>query len=223
MTVATVSLRCAFEFANGVFLLNRKRSSDTRIPVVRHKAAWSIWTVLLTAVSWGIVAFTVDVVLYVLALLGDEWAVHYLIAASFLVGFMFRFRNRIGDRLRYAAAGIAFGTGFNILVVAECVHFLLTGTGTRGSLDASLAAKYALCSIGASAGVALAMSLVFAVRRATTAKLDGTSCPQCSYSLIGNTSMQCPECGRGFTFAELGTTEEEFRRRSVQASTTNPQ
>jgi hypothetical protein len=41
----------------------------------------------------------------------------------------------------------------------------------------------------------------------------GTSCPGCGYSLIGNTTMICPECGRGFTFDELATTEEEFRRR----------
>ena len=32
---------------------------------------------------------------------------------------------------------------------------------------------------------------------------DGTLCPACGYSLIGNTSMICPECGRAFTYQEL--------------------
>lgn len=32
---------------------------------------------------------------------------------------------------------------------------------------------------------------------------NGTLCPGCAYSLIGNVSMICPECGRPFNFAEL--------------------
>ena len=33
---------------------------------------------------------------------------------------------------------------------------------------------------------------------------DGTLCPHCGYSLIGNTTMRCPECGHPFTPQELG-------------------
>lgn len=40
---------------------------------------------------------------------------------------------------------------------------------------------------------------------------DGTRCPGCGYSLIGNVTGVCPECGRAFSFAELGTTEEKLR------------
>ncbi|MCK6457674.1 MAG: hypothetical protein L6Q92_14235 [Phycisphaerae bacterium] len=46
---------------------------------------------------------------------------------------------------------------------------------------------------------------------------DGTLCPGCAYSLVGNTSGRCPECGRAFSFQELGTTEAEFRRRTAKA------
>lgn len=33
-------------------------------------------------------------------------------------------------------------------------------------------------------------------------------CPQCEYFLFGLTQPRCPECGRPFTFEELGTTPE---------------
>ena len=39
---------------------------------------------------------------------------------------------------------------------------------------------------------------------------DGTMCPGCGYSLIGCTNQLCPECGREFTFQELGTTRDRF-------------
>lgn len=42
-------------------------------------------------------------------------------------------------------------------------------------------------------------------------------CLACGYDLIGNKSLVCPECGRPFTFEELGTTAEEFRQRQVLA------
>jgi hypothetical protein len=49
------------------------------------------------------------------------------------------------------------------------------------------------------------------VRGVRIVQQDGSMCPQCAYDLTGNDSMVCPECGRGFTFADLGTTEEYFR------------
>lgn len=39
---------------------------------------------------------------------------------------------------------------------------------------------------------------------------DGKSCPRCGYCVAGVRSRICPECGREFTFQELGTTEEEL-------------
>lgn len=35
-------------------------------------------------------------------------------------------------------------------------------------------------------------------------------CPNCDYYLFGLTRMRCPECGRAFTFAEIGATPEEM-------------
>jgi hypothetical protein len=39
---------------------------------------------------------------------------------------------------------------------------------------------------------------------------DGTLCPKCGYSLAGNISRICPECGREYTYQELGTTPEQL-------------
>jgi hypothetical protein len=44
------------------------------------------------------------------------------------------------------------------------------------------------------------------------------NCPDCDYSLVGNRSMKCPECGRAFTFKELGTTKAEFQKLSKATS-----
>ncbi len=45
---------------------------------------------------------------------------------------------------------------------------------------------------------------------------DGFRCPNCTYCLIGNQSMQCPECGKPFTFEQLGITKNEFSQRAEQ-------
>ena len=43
---------------------------------------------------------------------------------------------------------------------------------------------------------------------------DGTRCPGCAYSLVGSVDRICPECGREFTYQELGTTKEELDARA---------
>ena len=42
---------------------------------------------------------------------------------------------------------------------------------------------------------------------------NGTMCPGCSYSLVGCDNQTCPECGREFTYQELGTTREELQKK----------
>jgi hypothetical protein len=57
-------------------------------------------------------------------------------------------------------------------------------------------------------------SVTFVVLRMILGRVvlqDGTLCPQCAYSVLRVYSRRCPECGREFTFQELGTTEERFR------------
>lgn len=53
------------------------------------------------------------------------------------------------------------------------------------------------------------------VRKRVVVLQDGTLCPACAYSLIGNESMTCPECGGTFAFADLGVSSEEFEQISA--------
>lgn len=47
--------------------------------------------------------------------------------------------------------------------------------------------------------------------RGPIVKQDGTLCPNCAYSLLGCAERHvCPECGREFTFQELGTTAKRL-------------
>jgi len=41
------------------------------------------------------------------------------------------------------------------------------------------------------------------------------ACPGCGYNLYGLTEQRCPECGRAFTFEEIGATPEEMGFRSA--------
>ncbi len=38
---------------------------------------------------------------------------------------------------------------------------------------------------------------------------DRVLCPSCSYCLVGAENLACPECGRSFTFEQLGVTRED--------------
>lgn len=42
--------------------------------------------------------------------------------------------------------------------------------------------------------------------------LRGLLCPACRYSLTGLTNHRCPECGRAFSAAEFGVSDEELSR-----------
>jgi hypothetical protein len=50
---------------------------------------------------------------------------------------------------------------------------------------------------------ALTWAICYAVRGRVIVELDYL-CPKCRYSLIGNTSGSCPECGHAYTLGELG-------------------
>ncbi len=46
--------------------------------------------------------------------------------------------------------------------------------------------------------------------RLTDAPAESGTCPGCGYNLYGLTEQRCPECGRAFTFAEIGATPAEM-------------
>ena len=56
--------------------------------------------------------------------------------------------------------------------------------------------------------VGLLVTLLCRWRFGPLVRQDGTMCPRCGYSLIGSVDQTCSECGREFTFQELGTTRE---------------
>lgn len=59
-------------------------------------------------------------------------------------------------------------------------------------------------------------------RLARSREFEGC-CPKCDYLLYGLTEMRCPECGRTFTFEEVGLTPEQLRFRTPPPPTHNSQ
>jgi hypothetical protein len=81
---------------------------------------------------------------------------------------------------------------------------LLTRVGT----DAGFVFPHHL--FGATLFGMLVAWLVLRVRLGPVVLQDGSLCPACGYSLRGCVVQRCPECGREFTFQELGVTAEQF-------------
>jgi hypothetical protein len=129
-----------------------------------------------------------------------------------LVPLVYFWRNgvQIAQPGRALLAGLCFGAASGVTRWAVAVVYgLLHDPGgrffwyqTAGLIRAPIA--YAV--------LFLAFGFVCRLWFGRIIQQDGTICPGCLYSLIGNTTMVCPECGRPFTFEELETTEEEFRR-----------
>jgi hypothetical protein len=127
------------------------------------------------------------------------------------IGFVLMRPVRHWSRIRTAAHCLAWGmliaTGFTLAVLIAGVF--AGGVRTEGVL---------LIGAFAIPGTGVAFCLLWWGKRTSQRVVhgrvvvlqDGTRCPQCAYSLIGNTSMVCPECGNPFTFADLGTTAEAF-------------
>lgn len=61
--------------------------------------------------------------------------------------------------------------------------------------------------------VTLIMLISDRVRYGPTVVQDGTRCPQCGYCVLAAQNRICSECGREFTYQELGISPEEFDRR----------
>lgn len=167
-------------------------------------ALLSLWTllVLLALEQWRLIRVGPAV----------EFGGALVMLVAIAFGLLVYFRFKIRETRRAVTAGFWFGAGLNapvLLVLALCVM----------EREYATAAKIVGFSIGVSLVLAVACVVVWMwVRRWGEVVLiqDGTICPACGYSLVGNQSMICPECGRTFAYVELGTTAAEFRRRSAE-------
>jgi len=133
------------------------------------------------------------------------------------INFFTRISKQIPSSDRAFAAGAAYGFAASAPFVAfGALLEMSINSGPTITTSGLLECAWWCISyqvIAAIAGGAV-VAICFAVARSTSVKSTkgaSTTCPRCEYCLIGNTSMQCPECGRAFTFEEMGTTEEEFR------------
>ncbi len=74
--------------------------------------------------------------------------------------------------------------------------------------------KYALILMATDLSLSLAAIAIVRIWQSISdrpcAIQDGTLCFGCGYSLIGNASMTCPECGRAYSLEELDQTPESW-------------
>lgn len=119
--------------------------------------------------------------------------------AATIVVVVGRAQVNFGTIRRAAIGGAGIGAGLAQLPMILCV-------AAEGLMDI-IAFAAMIVGAGLALGAALSLALNALHRMAVRYVMqDGTVCPGCQYCLIGNQSMVCPECGRPFTYIELGTT-----------------
>lgn len=116
-----------------------------------------------------------------------------------------RYQSTIALPLRAHVAALGYATGLISIPIVCGIPFLL---GREGLEECALAVMYSTISVYVYGVLAWAAGAIFFRKFSGVILQDGTLCPGCAYSLIGNTSMICPECGRAFTLDELGATRE---------------
>jgi hypothetical protein len=119
-----------------------------------------------------------------------------------------RYQSTLALPLRAHIAALGYATGLICIPIFCWFPFQY---GEEGLGGCALTVLYATIGVYLFGVLGWGVGFVFFRRFSRVVIQDGTLCPGCGYSLIGNTSMVCPECGRGFTFAKLGTTEQRFR------------
>ena len=144
----------------------------------------------------------------------DPWM---LVHAVFIVGVLtvapipWLYRHIPGWRV------VAFGVIYALGLVAwkELVIIPLCGMGFRIPLVYSpgVAVLFLFTSHLAVCGFVGCCTAWLICRwvRGSIVPQDGTLCPNCAYSLAGCTGQMCPECGREFTYQELGAVEDRLR------------
>jgi hypothetical protein len=129
------------------------------------------------------------------------------------------FPIQLTNRWRTGVGAICYGAGFATLPQLAAWIELFAST-PRARLNGVIGT--ALFSFVQIAAAWIAGQVIFGRMRSRYLILSGRlRCPKCDYDLRGNASMICPECGRTFTYEELGTTETEFRnlQRLLSAAT----
>jgi len=167
-------------------------------------ALLSLWTllVLLALEQWRLVRVGPVVEL------GGALVLLVAMASGLLVFFRFQVR----EVRRAVTAGFWFGAGLNAPVLLVLALYIMEREYGTAAKIVGFAFSFSLLLSG------VCVAAWMWVRRWGEVVLiqDGTICPRCGYSLVGNQSMICPECCRTFAYVELGTTAAEFRRRSAE-------
>ena len=194
---------------------------SVRVTVVKPEEYWS-----RAALAWasGLMGFLLTigflfvwiVVFTVVSVAGAEWLAEALIVPLLLTSHVvvpawkwWRRGIQIVEWKRGLLAGLSFGFGISLF------PWLLFTIGAIGGLFppafAGIAIGVFFIGMPPYAIAFCGLGMILRERFGVAVIQDGTMCPGCGYSLIGNTTMICPECGRAFTFEELETTEAEFR------------
>jgi len=95
------------------------------------------------------------------------------------------------------------------------IHYLLYGRLGVGVFLSLFASITILISIIIETKIITNQSIISAIWHLITCSIRTQTdlaglCPKCAYNLYGLTEQRCPECGRGFTFEEVGATAEEL-------------
>ncbi len=162
-------------------------------------------TAAFRPMAGAIDAFSAIVFFGIVALMG--WAFGCVLA--------WRYHHQLRRMHSGIVAGFAFGVGFIILPVSFHVLLCFADHNEAHSLTYTLMA----CGAVFLATCALEHLVCAGLKGIITDVIvqDGTRCPACGYSLLGNVEMTCPECGRVFAYEELGTTEVDFRQQQILA------
>jgi len=119
-----------------------------------------------------------------------------------LLPVMFLYRRAGAARTIAYSLGLSTCVAAAFSVAAPYVSLeVQTVRGPMAKINLSLWATIFLSALG---------TLVCRIRLGRCVIQDGTICQGCGYCVIGSINQTCSECGREFTFQELGTTREAF-------------
>lgn len=196
------------------------------IKVVNRNELWSSWRLFYKANLIGVLSFWILLLIWAFGYFGGLFLgvniPPYISFIAFCVVIVFvgpfvlfeRHRYQIGSTRRAALGGLGFGLGFLITILLLATLIFLTENNIDSRQTRIIVGAYlgSILFLFLSGLVSVVFWLFLRHRRPSVVIQDGTLCPECGYLLIGNVSMQCPECGRAFTLEELGTTYEHLQK-----------